>query len=154
MDKEAFVQQVTAQTGVMYRTAISILHNEEDAKDAIQTAILRAWEKQDSLRKEAMFRSWLVRILINTCISMRRSQRPTVSLEDIPEPVYFDTAPAPDLALALQRVREDLRLPLMLVYVEGMSYDEAAAALHIPGSTLRSRINRGRKALRRELSAS
>lgn len=154
MDKEAFVQQVTAQTGVMYRTAISILHNEEDAKDAIQTAILHAWEKQDTLRNESHFRSWLVRILMNTCLSMRRNRRPTVPLEDIPEPSYFDTAPDHGLAQALQRVREDLRLPLMLVYVEGMSYDEAAAALRIPVSTLRSRINRGRKALRKELSAS
>ncbi len=154
MDKEVFVQQVTAYTGLMYRSAISILHNEEDAKDAIQTAILHAWEKQGNLRKEASFRSWLMQILINTCMTMRRNRRPTVPLEDIPEPAYFDTAPDPDLAQALQRVREDLRLPLILVYAEGMTYEEAAAALRIPVTTLRSRINRGRKALRKELSAS
>ena len=58
-----------------------------------------------------------------------------------------------ELADALEALPEKLRLPLVLCYSEGMSYEEAAAALRIPLSTLRGRIHRGRGQLRKELNA-
>ena len=51
----------------MYRTAVSILMNDEDAADAIQDAILACWEKIDGLKEPRYFRTWMTRILINKC---------------------------------------------------------------------------------------
>lgn len=67
-------------------------------------------------------------------------------LPDLPVP-----PPDPTLDLVLRRLPAQLRLPLMLCYMEGMSYEEAAKALRIPVTTLRSRIHRAKKALRKEL---
>ena len=61
MDKDSFVERVTACTRLMYHTAWTMLGNEEDCRDAVQEAILRAWEKRHSLRDEACFRPWLMR---------------------------------------------------------------------------------------------
>ena len=74
-----------------------------------------------------------------------------VSMEEIPEPSVGP--PDPTLALVLRTLPAKLRLPLMLCYMEGMSYEEAAAALRIPLTTLRSRLHRAKKALRKELDA-
>ena len=64
-----------------------------------------------------------------------------------------DSAPDPDLAIALEAVPEKLRLPLVLCYSEGMTYEEAAEVLRIPLPTLQGRLRRGKEALRKELKA-
>ena len=91
------------------------------------------------------------RILINACYDTQRKRRRTVPLDEIPEQAAA-SAPDPALALALEALPEKLRLPLMLCYSEGMSYEEAADALRIPVTTLRGRIHRGKEQLRKELS--
>lgn len=74
-----------------------------------------------------------------------------VSLTEVPEP----SAQPPDLtlSLALQALPEKLRLPLVLCYSEGMSYEEVAQTLRIPVTTVRGRIRRAKGALRKELNA-
>lgn len=151
MTKEFFVQEIDAHSEMMYRVAFTILRNRESCKDALQEAVLRAWEKRDTLRDEQFFRTWITRILINVCCTMQRKSGRMVSMEEIPEPSVGP--PDPTLALVLRMLPAKLRLPLMLCYMEGMSYEEAAAALHIPLTTLRSRLHRAKKALRKELDA-
>ena len=149
MTKEIFVEGIAAQADMMYRVAISILRNEEDCRDALQDAVLKAWEKRETLKNEGSFRTWLTRIVINNCNTMLRTRRRLLPLEEVPEP----TVPPPDpvLKAALHTLPADLRLPLVLVYSEGMSYEEAAQALRIPVSTVRSRIYRAKQQLRKEL---
>ncbi len=151
MDKETFAAWVAESTGMLYRVAYTILQNDDACADALQESILKAWEKRHSLREERYFRTWLTRIVINTCRTMRRDARRLVSLEDVPEPAF---AP-PDLTLhlALNALPQHLRLPLVLCYAEGMSYQEAAEALHLPKATVRGRIVRAKKELRKELDA-
>lgn len=149
MDKERFIAEIEACGSMMYRVAYAILRNEEDCKDALQEAVLKAWEKRASLREMRYFRSWLTRILINTSCDIGRKRKRTVSLEAVPEQSV--APPDPALALALEALPEKLRLPLVLCYSEGMSYEEAAQALRIPMPTLRGRIHRGKERLRKEL---
>lgn len=151
MTKEFFVQEIEAHSGLMYRVAFTILRSNEACKDALQDAALKAWEKRATLRDARLFRTWITRILINACYDMRHKMTRVVFLEDLPEP----SAPLPDptFALVLRTLPDKLRLPLMLCYMEGMSYEEAAAALRIPLTTLRSRIHRAKKELRKELDA-
>lgn len=85
------------------------------------------------------------------CYDTQKKRRRIVSIEEIPEP----SVPPPDLelSLALQALPEKLRLPLVLCYSEGMSYQEAADALHLPAATVRGRIHRAKGELIKELDA-
>lgn len=151
MDKETFVRLMDARADSLYRVAWAILGHNADVADALQETALCAWQHRGSLRNEAYFGTWVTRICINVCRRMLRKRRPLISLEDAPEPA----CPPPDmtLSLALRALPENLRLPLMLQYAEGMSYLEIAQVLHLPESTVRGRISRAKNALRKELDA-
>ena len=82
MKKEQFTKEVLNAEKSLYHTARSILANDEDCADAMQNAILHAYEKLHTLRSEAYFKTWLTRILINECCQIIRSKKPTVSYED------------------------------------------------------------------------
>ena len=150
MTKEAFVEYSEEYSETMYRVAISILRNEEDCRDALQDAVLKAWEKRATLRNEDSFKPWLIRIVVNNCNNALRKRRRTVAIDEIPEPSI--PPPDPTLSAALQSLPEGLRLPLVLVCSEGMSYAEAARAMRIPVGTLRGRVHRAKKQLRKELN--
>ena len=151
MDRAFFIAEIETCSDMMYRVAWSILRNEADVQDALQDAVLKAWEKRDKLREEKYFRTWMTRILINVCYDTQRMHRKIVPLDKIP--VQSSSAPDPDLAMALEARPEKLRLPLVLCYSEGMTYEEAADVLRIPMTTLRGRLRRGKKELRKELDA-
>ena len=152
MTREDYIEQVTAHKDRMYRIAWTILQNDHDVQDALQEAALKAWEKRGHLRNEAYFRTWITRILINACYDTQRKRRRVIPLDEVAERAAA-ASPDPTLTLALEALPEKLRLPLVLCYSEGMSYEEAAAALRIPLSTLRGRIHRGKGQLRKELNA-
>ena len=67
MNKEEFTQRILAAELSLYRVTKSILHNDDDCADAIQNAILKAWQKRYTLRKKDYFKTWLTRIVINEC---------------------------------------------------------------------------------------
>ncbi len=152
MDRGFFIAEIEACSDMMYRVAWSILRNDNDVQDALQDAVLKAWEKRDRLKEDRYFRTWITRILINVCYDAQRKRRGTVPLDSIPEQSHA-SVPDPDLAIALAAVPEKLRLPLILCYSEGMTYEEAAAVLRIPLATLQGRLRRGKEALRKELRA-
>lgn len=151
MDQESFVQQIEAKADSLYRVAWAILANNADVSDALQETALRAWQHRGKLRNQQYFGTWVTRICINVCRRMKRRRRPLLSLED----VATAASPPPDmtLSLALHALPEQLRLPLMLQYTEGMSYQEIARVLAIPESTVRGRIARAKQQLRKELDA-
>ena len=151
VDRERFIAEIEACSGMLYRVAWSILRNNADCEDALQDTALKAWEKRNRLRDDRFFRTWITRILINACYDTQRKRRRTVPLDEVPEQTAA-SAPDPALALALEALPEKIRLPLVLCYSEGMSYEEAADTLRIPLSTLRGRIHRGKEQLRMELS--
>ena len=151
MDKDSFVREIEAHSGMLYRVAYTLLHDDDACRDALQDAALKAWEKRATLRQPQYFRTWITRILINTCYDTIKKRRRIVSLDEIRE----QASPPPDLTLtlALAKLPERLRLPLVLCYSEGMSYQEAADALRVPVATVRGRIHRAKGELRKELDA-
>ena len=151
MDKDFFVKELEAHHAMLYRVAYTILQNDDACRDALQDTALRAWEKRHTLREDRYFRTWVTRILINTCYDTRRRHRRIVVMEEVPE----QSVPPrdPGLAMALEQLPERLRLPLVLHYAEGMSYAEIAEALRLPQSTIRSRLHNAREQLRKELEA-
>ncbi|MBQ7003151.1 MAG: sigma-70 family RNA polymerase sigma factor [Oscillospiraceae bacterium] len=151
MDKDFFVKEIEAHSGMLYRVAYTILRNDDACKDALQDTALKAWEKRGMLKELRYFRTWITRILINTCYDTQRKRRRMVSIEDVPE--LQVAAPDISLAMALQSLPEKLRLPLVLYYSEGLTYAEIAQALRLPMATVRGRIHRAKGQLRKELGA-
>ena len=152
MDRDFFIAEIEACSSMMYRVAWSILRNDADCQDALQDTALRAWEKRGKLRNTEFFRTWLIRILINVCYNTQKKRQRYVPLSVVPVSAPV-SAPDPILSMALEVLPEKLRLPLVLCYSEGMSYEEAAKVLRIPLSTIRGRIQRGKDQLRKELDA-
>ena len=151
MDKDFFVKEIEAHSSMLYRVAYTILRSDDACKDALQDTALKAWEKRGTLKEPRYFRTWITRILINTCYDTQRKRRRMVSIEDVPEPQV--AAPDISLAMALQSLPEKLRLPLVLYYSEGLTYAEVAQTLRLPMATVRGRIHRAKGQLRKELDA-
>ncbi len=149
MDKNEFARQVVEQTDRMYRIAWTILRNDEDCRDAMQEAALKAWEKRWTLRETGYFATWLTRILINECRNIQRRRRRILFLEEIAAPAAPSRDPA--LSLALQRLPEKLRLPLVMHSLEGMTYEEISRSLRISRAAVTGRIQRAKQQLKKEL---
>ena len=86
MNKNQFTTQVLDAEKSLYHIAKSILRNDEDCADAMQNAVLHAYEKLHTLRNEKYFKTWLTRILINECNRILRSRKISVPYDE-----YFET---------------------------------------------------------------
>ncbi len=145
-DPEAFVELMRLHAKKMYRVAVAILMNDEDAADAIQDTILTCWEKIGELREVRYFRTWMTRILIRKCYDLRSARRPWTQWEEIAEPAVEDHSNL-ELKEALLALGEKYRAVMVLYYSEGYRTDEIAALLQIPKSTVQTRLQRGREKL-------
>ncbi len=145
-DPEAFVELMRLHSGNMYRVALSILLNDEDAADAIQDTILTCWEKLRSLREDRYFRTWMTRILIRKCYDLRSARQPYMEWEQVAEPAAEDHYNF-EFREALSALEEKYRVVMVLFYAEGYRTDEIAAFLQIPKSTVQTRLQRGRQKL-------
>jgi RNA polymerase sigma-70 factor, ECF subfamily len=147
---------VTGQLPALRRYGLSLTRNAADAEDLVHEALVRAYEKRATFRKDRNLRAWLLSILHNCFVDgTRRKRSETVKLLRASE-VAQDSAPAPqEHAVRLAQVRQSFmglpdeqRAALHLVAIEGLAYHEAAATLGIPLGTLMSRLGRARAALR------
>jgi RNA polymerase sigma-70 factor, ECF subfamily len=151
----------------LYNTALRLTHRTEDAGDLVQETYLRAYRTFESFTAGTNCKAWLLTILYSIYINQyhRAKRRPPMeSLDDLEER-FHDVAhqgdPAvdatmveawgsrwsPEVERALRQLPDDLRAPLLLVDIEGLSYEEAASALGCAAGTVGSRLFRGRKAL-------
>ena len=153
-DVEAFGRLVGRHTDRMWGVAVRTLGHRDDAADAVQEALLAALRGAGSFRGEASVRTWLNRIVVNTCIDrMRRDRvRPTVPLPpwELPDRA---TDPATRLTTrmavtdALALLPPEQRLAVVLVDMEGWALTEVAEATEAPVGTVKSRCSRGRARL-------
>lgn len=146
-EPNAFTELIQLYMKDMYRTAIAILMNDEDAADAIQETILACWEKMDTLQHTQYFKTWMIRILINKCYDIRKKREKIVPFEEYEEPAKEDIYNI-EVKEALSTLDEKYRLIMMLYYGEGYCVKEIAEFLKIPESTVQTRLARGRKRLR------
>ena len=145
-----FIQRVRACERRLYRVARTMLPQECDCEDAVQEALLRAWDRRETLRQEAYFDTWLIRILINQCKTFyrRRPPEPAELTEDIPQ-VTSEETPLLEALMALPRKE---RVALELHYIEGYSVAETARILRLPEGTVKWRLKRGRELLKQSLN--
>lgn len=148
-EPDAFTQLMQLYMKDMYRVALAILMNDEDAADAIQDTILSCWEKIHTLKQAQCFRTWMTRILIHKCYDIRKAKEHLTSLDEYAEPAQEDNYNL-ELREALSTLSEKYRIVMTLFYSEGYHIDEIARILKIPKSTVQTRLQRGRERLAKD----
>lgn len=136
----------------MYRVSMSYLGNVEDAADAVQDALAKAWEKRDTLLRPEQFKPWVMRILANRCkdVLRKRKRKSFYPLEESTA-IIEPPPPQPPVMEAMDDLRPEWRIVMVLHYVDGCTVQEIADDLGIPLSTVKTRMRSARKRLRQTL---
>ena len=144
-----FTDQIKENEKAMYRLAVGLLGNPEDAADAAQEAILTAYQKLPSLRRKESFRPWLMRILTNECYGILRKRKKVISLDEIAElPARPGGEEHLQLWQAVCSLNQQLRAVVVLYYYDGFSGREIGTILGITEANVKTRLSRARRHLR------
>lgn len=150
-DKIAFARLIESNQQSMYRVAYAILQNDNDAIDAIQETIYKAYLGIVQLKRPDLFKTWLIRILINQCNYQLRQRKKVIpfdgTLMETKTPIPHDIETRLTVKFALQSLNENLRIVVILFYYENMSIKDMAKLLDIPDGTVKSRLTRARAQL-------
>ena len=147
MDKQEFARRVTQMQGSLYRVAASYLRGESDRLDAVAETVARAWEKRGTLRQEAVFATWMTRILIRVCVDIQRRQKRMTPVETLPDvPTREDTSAA--LREAVDSLPQKLRTMVVLYYMEGYEVLEIARIMGTTKGAVCAGLSRAREKLR------
>lgn len=153
-DREAFDLLATRHQQRMYAICRRITCSDSDAFDALQNALLQAWQHIGAFQGTARIGTWLYRIATNAAIDEVRGRRRRPA--PAPDPVDPTTAPDPvadrvarrlTVDQAMRRLPPQFRAAVVLREYLGLSYQEIAEARGIPVDTVKSQISRGRQAL-------
>jgi RNA polymerase sigma-70 factor (ECF subfamily) len=165
--RDAFEREAERAFPSVLGTALRLTRSREEAEDLAQEAIVRAYQAFERF-DGSNFRAWILRILTNLYINRyRQKQRgpqvasleedsvlePVAGTEEAPDRQLFDNLVGAEVEEALKQVPEDFRIAVILSDIEGMSYQEIAEATNVPIGTVRSRLARGRAAMRRLLES-
>jgi RNA polymerase sigma-70 factor, ECF subfamily len=171
-DNEAFEELVNRYERKIYRLALRLTGNAQDAEDVLQDSFLKAFEHLPEFRQDSRFYTWLVRIAVNEGLMKLRKRRSDRAepMEDIVDedgqvmPREFrDWKPNPEQILSQEEMEDvlldaarklppSLRTVFMLRDVEELSTDETAEALNLTPGAVKARLFRARFQLREELS--
>lgn len=140
---------LVAEQAKFYRLAYSYLHHQEDALDAVQTAVCRALERQDSLRDPNAVRTWFYHILVNICLDTLRQRKRIVPLSEWEEAGREDPMP-PDghLARQIDALPAAVGTVIKLRFYEELSLKEISVVTGSNLNTVKSRLYAGLKKLR------
>lgn len=151
-DQGAFALIYARHQTLVFQVASRLLLNPADGADLTQEAFLKAWEQIPTLREPERFRSWLLRIVVNTALNWRtRRARERMVLRRLAEPGNSPAAFEPALrkesrdqvARALAKLSKKLRAAVVLRYVAGLPYLEVAKVMGCGEPTARTRVSRG-----------
>lgn len=171
---EDFEAGVLAQLDSLYRTALRLTHNQQEAEDLVQETMLKAFRFANTYQRGTNLRAWLFRILNTSAINRYRKQATHPVTTPLPEGEEFylynrirdingqELSTGAEEEVLSQYLDEDVyralgdlplnfRMPVILADIEGLSYKEIAQALNIPIGTVMSRISRARRHLQRSL---
>jgi RNA polymerase sigma-70 factor (ECF subfamily) len=165
-----FDQEALCWIDDVYRFASSMTHNEADADDLVQETYLRAYRSWHTFEPGSDCRRWLFTICRNVFLRVRERQRrqvdvntdaeldalvamhlATTARRDGYDELFARLDLGPAITHALSRLPDVFRMAVVLVDVEGQSYEQAAGILGIPVGTIRSRLFRGRRLLQEML---
>ena len=156
--EQVFEQLIGEKLGMLRGTAMRILGSPADVDDAVQQALLAAWQKYDAFRGQSEFATWVTRILINVCYDMVRDRsRERDVLADYGESGEVSGDDAEEARLldrldeAIARLPKLYRESLSLGVLSGRSPEEAAAMLGCSRNTLYQRIHKAKQLLAKSI---
>jgi RNA polymerase sigma-70 factor, ECF subfamily len=163
-DREAFRLLFEAYKDRVFSIAVYSFHGDRTAaSDVTQQIFLKLMTNIGQFRGESQFTTWLYRLVANACIDEQRKRKRFVDLGDVvPVSRIEDRRPqerafarlelADSVKAAIGELKPKFRLPILLKYMEQLSYEEIAGVLGCSKGTVASRLNRGHKELARRLS--
>lgn len=149
-DKSAFAALVDMYQNKLYRTACCIIGNSDDAYDALQDCVLKAYISIGALRNDYYFKYWINRILINSCNDIIRHRKKVIYIDDtefMEETDSYDVAGL-DVRMAMDKLDSKYKLILSLRFYQDLSYEDIAETLNCPVGTVKSRLNYALRKLR------
>jgi RNA polymerase sigma-70 factor (ECF subfamily) len=178
--KAWFGQSVEENMDSLFSVALRLTRNIAEAEDLVAESVSKAWVAVGTLEDQNRFRQWMFRILHNCFISdyRKKSVRPCESSYDElsvaegkdeigdlviqqsnefmywwanPEKEFVNSLLGEDIMMAIDSLPDVFRATILLVNVEGLSYDDTAKVLGVPPGTVRSRMKRGRTLLQKAL---
>jgi len=161
-DRDAFHCLFEAHKDRVYTIALHYSGDEAMAHDVAQQVFLKLFTSIGQFHENSQFTTWLYRIVANACTDEHRKRRrfvpfsPEIEVRAMvakgsQEEAYSRRQVADSVRGAIGELTPKLRLPILLKYVEGLSYDEIAESLGVSIGTVSSRLNRGHKMLARKL---
>lgn len=173
-DVATIEEEALQHVDALYRTALRMTRNPQDAEDLVQETYYRAFRSAHQFQPGTNLRAWLFKILTNSFINQyrKRARNPqSTSLDDVeefylynhlvdsgvqpespdPEATVIDQFAEADVIEALERLPLEFRQVVLLADVEGFAYKEIADIVGIPVGTVMSRLHRGRRRLQKEL---
>ncbi len=170
-DQTSFRELVTRYEGKVYRLALKMVRDAQDAEDVLQETFINVYRHLDTFRGDSEFSTWIFRIATNTSLMKLRARRPTVSLDDgssdteeevfpreladwsgAPEEMLLNSEIRAQMDVALAQLPETLRSVFVLRDVQGLSIEETARVLDISIPNVKTRLHRARFALREKLA--
>lgn len=160
---EAYSEIVRRYNQRLYRIAVSYGVMDDDAEEVIQLAYISAYEKLSQFRGDAKFSTWLIKILINECLMLKRQQRRVVKLDESkdvtfstgshqnPEEDYMDIERKEILQEAVKRLPEKYRTVFIFKEIEGMSIEEISDSLGISKVNVKVRLHRAKSMLKEDI---
>jgi RNA polymerase sigma-70 factor (ECF subfamily) len=172
-DLNEFSRLVDAFSGPLYRLALKMLGNQQDAEDVLQNTFLKAMQNLENFEGRSSLSTWLYRIAVNEALMLLRKQKPEISLADtlpeddqdkdyfpteftdwccLPEEEFLNAESRQALEVAIRRLPETLRVVFLLRDIEGLSIQETSEALELTETAVKTRLLRARLRLREILS--
>jgi RNA polymerase sigma-70 factor (ECF subfamily) len=172
-DLNEFSRLVDAFSGPLYRLALKMLGNPQDAEDVLQNTFIKAMQNLENFEGRSSLSTWLYRIAVNEALMLLRKQKPEISLADtlpeddqdtdyfpteftdwccLPEEEFLNAESRQALEVAIRRLPETLRVVFLLRDIEGLSIQETSEALELTETAVKTRLLRARLRLREILS--
>lgn len=151
MDKNKFIEEITANKNQMYMVAFSILKNHEDAEDVVQDALLTAFEKLYTLKDDDKFKSWMMKVVVNQAKMHIRKNTHTVYVESVENILEKSaTEEREDIWEIVLSLKSELSTAVILYYAQGYSINDISKIMNIPSGTVKSRLSKARELLKKK----
>ena len=171
-NRSEFAKLIDVHSNQIYRLALKLLNNPQDAEDVLQNTFLKAFQNINHFEGRSKISTWLYRIATNEALMIIRKQRPEVSISEesnednieinspiqfidwccLPESEMISSESNIELDNAIQRLSEALRIVFILRDIEGLSIKETSKVLNLTETAVKTRLLRARLNLREQLS--
>ena len=156
-DKSAFDEIIRKVVPDLFRIAMSILKNKDDADDAVCETVVKAYENLHKLRESSFFKTWIIRILINQANTAHKRRKKVVYLNDTSKEAQcedvYDLGNT-GLSKTVESLKLEFRTVIVLRYFQDMKIDEISEVLQIPAGTVKWRLSKAKSILEEELRGS